>query len=227
MKYGRKLLALATGAALTLSLALPCFTAPADTTYIDVASDAWYADAVNYVRESGLMGGTSATTFSPESTMSRAMLAAVLYRAAGEPEVTGEDRFPDTSADEWYSDAVVWASQNEYINGYDNGRFGTNDPVTREQFAAIFRRYAASPAAGSAPDFADAPGVVKTTAGLVRGTGQNGVLCYLGVPSAEGMPKWEPYTRQGGATMLLNDEPELVHHHDRELMKLLAPDYEY
>lgn len=48
-----------------------------------------------------------------------------------------------------------------------------------------------------------------------------------GVPSAEGMPEWEPYTRQGGATMLLDDEPELVHHHDRELMELLAPDYEY
>lgn len=48
-----------------------------------------------------------------------------------------------------------------------------------------------------------------------------------GVPSAEGMPEWEPYTRDSGATMLLDDEPKLVHHHDRELMELLAPDYEY
>ncbi len=48
-----------------------------------------------------------------------------------------------------------------------------------------------------------------------------------GIPSAEGLPEWEPYTRDSGATMLLDDEPELVHHHDKELMELLAPDYKY
>lgn len=246
MKHRRKLLSLGLGATLILSLVLPCFAAPVDTVYTDVDADAWYAGAVNYVRESGLMSGTSDTTFSPEGTMSRAMLATVLYRAAGEPDVTGEDSFPDTGADEWYSSAVVWAAENEYINGYDDGRFGTGDPVTREQFAAILWRYAGSPSAGNTRDFSDrasisdyardavawarfsgiingrennlfapqssatraeaatilrnfmtandtdAPGVVKTTAGLVRGTQQNGVLRYLGVPYAQAEERFTP-----------------------------------
>lgn len=246
MRHGRKLLALATGAALTLPLILPCFAAPTNAAYTDVAADSWYAGAVDYVRENGLMGGTSGTAFDPEGTMSRAMLATVLYRAAGEPDVAGEDSFPDTSADDWYSNAVVWAAQNKYINGYDDRRFGTNDPVTREQFAAILWRYAGSPNTGNAQDFADAasisdyakdavawarssgiisgrggnrfvpqgsatraeaatilrnfmtmndanaPGVVKTTAGLVRGTEQNGVLRYLGVPYAQAAERFVP-----------------------------------
>lgn len=246
MKHGQKLVALGLGAALTLSLVLPCFAAPVDTVYTDVDADAWYASAVNYVRENGLMSGTSDTTFSPEGTMSRAMLATVLYWAAGEPDVTGEDSFPDTGADEWYSSTVVWAAENEYINGYDDGRFGTGDPVTREQFATILWRYAGSPDAGDTRDFSDgasisnyardavawarfsgiingrennlfapgdgatraeaaailrnymtandtdAPGVVKTTAGLVRGAQQNGVLCYLGVPYAQAAERFVP-----------------------------------
>lgn len=246
MKNGRKLLALGVGAVLTLSLALPCFAVPADPAYTDVAADAWYAGAVNYVWENGLMGGTSDTTFSPEETMSRAMLATVLYRAAGEPDVTGEDSFPDTGADEWYSSAVVWAAENEYINAYADGRFGPGDPVTREQFAATLWRYAGTPDAGSVQNFTDAdsisddaksavawarsagvisgrggnrfapqdsttraeaatilrnymtandtdaPGVVKTTAGLVRGTEQNGTLRYLGMPYAQAAERFVP-----------------------------------
>ena len=182
MKRRRKLLALGLGAALALSLSLPCFAVPTDTAYTDVASDAWYADAVDYVRENGLMQGTSDTTFSPDGTMSRVMLATVLYRIEGEPDVTGEDVFPDTSADSWYSDAVVWASQNEYINGYTDGRFGTNDPVTREQFAAILWRYAGRLTAGSAPDFADAASISDyardavswaRSTGIISGRGNN------------------------------------------------------
>lgn len=110
MKHGRKLLALGLGVALCLSLSLPCFAASTGTAYTDVASDAWYAGAVDYVTENSLMNGSSGA-FNPNGTMSRAMLATVLYRATGEPDVTGEDAFPDTSADDWYFDAVVWVSQ--------------------------------------------------------------------------------------------------------------------
>lgn len=66
--------------ALVLSLNLTAFAAVEDTGFSDVAADAWYADAVEYVRDNGLMSGTSATTFAPDSTMTRAMLAATLYR---------------------------------------------------------------------------------------------------------------------------------------------------
>lgn len=156
MKRGRKLLTMGLSAALALSLGLPGFAAPANAgSYVDVPADAWYAGAVDYVRENGLMSGTSATTFSPDGTMSRATLATVLYRAAGEPEVMVEDSFPDTDAGEWYSNAVAWCAEHEYINGYDDGRIGTNDPVTREQFTAILWRYAGRPEAGKAADFAD------------------------------------------------------------------------
>ena len=69
------------------------------------------------------------------------MFATVLYRIAGEPAVTGENPFTDVEADAWYTDAVVWAAGEGIISGYGDGRFGTNDPVTREQMAAILYRY--------------------------------------------------------------------------------------
>ena len=87
------------------------------------------------------MSGTSATTFSPDTPMTRAMLAAVLYRLEGSPAVTGSDSFTDTADGAWYADAVLWASQNGIVSGYGGGLFGTNDPITREQLAAILWRY--------------------------------------------------------------------------------------
>lgn len=124
--------------------------------FSDVDANAWYAEAVSYCDQNGLMSGTSGTEFSPNKTMTRAMLAAALYRQAGSPAVNGNDTFPDTDFGEWYSDAVIWASQNEIITGYANGSFGTNDPVTREQIVTILWRMAGSPAAGAqAVSFAD------------------------------------------------------------------------
>ena len=87
--------------ALVLSLNLTAFAAVEDTGFSDVAADAWYADAVEYVRDSGLMSGTSATTFAPEGTMTHAMLATTLYRAAGSPAVSGSDSFTDTADGAW------------------------------------------------------------------------------------------------------------------------------
>lgn len=115
------------------------------TEFSDVADDAWYAQAVAYCYEHGIMDGTSDTTFSPDSPMTRAMLAAVLYRMAGSPEISGSASFTDTAADIWYSDAVVWASESGVISGYGNGVFGVNDAVTREQMATILWRYENSP----------------------------------------------------------------------------------
>lgn len=110
--------------------------------YNDVKVGAWYYDAVAYVTEKGLMNGTGDKTFSPESNMTRAMLVTVLYRLEGKPDVTAANAFTDVDSDEWYTDAVIWASANDIVDGYGNGVFGTNDNVTREQMAAILYRYA-------------------------------------------------------------------------------------
>ena len=113
--------------------------------YLDVPDDAWFADAVEQLRDRGVMIGTSEDSFEPNGIFTRAQTATVLYRLAGEPEVTGTDSFSDTLTGAWYSDAVLWASQSGIIRGYGNGLFGTNDPVTEEQLVTLLWRQAGSP----------------------------------------------------------------------------------
>ena len=126
--------------ALAMSLAVPAFAAVGDTGYSDVDSDAGYAEAVVWCREQGLMVGTGGDEFSPDATLTRATVATVLYRAAGEPAVSGAPAFDDTLAGQWYSSAVTWVSAQGLIVGYGNGMFGTTDPITREQLDVILRR---------------------------------------------------------------------------------------
>ena len=128
-----------------------------DTGYDDVSSDAWYADAVRHMAETGLMIGTGARSFSPDDPFTRAQLATVLYRMAGEPAVTGEDSFTDTEPGMWYSDAVVWAAQNGVVNGIGGGLFGTNSPATQEQLATMLWRDAGSYVLGE--EYANVNGV--------------------------------------------------------------------
>ena len=108
MKQIKRICALALACALSFNAT--AFAALDDTGYTDVDADAWYADAVSYVTDNGLMGGTSSTAFSPEDAMTRSMLATVLYRAAESPAVTGSDDFTDTADGTWYTDAVLWAT---------------------------------------------------------------------------------------------------------------------
>ena len=110
--------------------------------FTDVDRTAWYHTAVDYALENGLMNGTSATTFVPNNTMTRSMLVQVLYNLEGQPAVTGSSKFSDVKGDEWYAKAVIWASNNGVVSGYDTGKFGVEDPVTREQIASILYRYA-------------------------------------------------------------------------------------
>jgi len=110
--------------------------------YSDVADTDWFYEAVQFVTESGLMEGTGASKFSPSTTLTRAMIVTVLYRLEGKPAVTGNIPFPDVKPDEWYSDPILWANQNEIVYGYSNGKFGWNDPVTREQAVTLLYRYA-------------------------------------------------------------------------------------
>lgn len=108
----------------------------------DVRSSDWFYGAVRFVSEEGLMNGTGSNVFSPDLTLSRAMLVTMLYRLEGEPAVSGDIPFEDVSKSQWYSDAILWAGRNQMVEGYANGKFGSNDPLTREQTVTILYRYA-------------------------------------------------------------------------------------
>lgn len=110
--------------------------------FADVAADAWYADAVQYVYENGMMSGTSETTFSPDQTTTRGMIVTILYRLENEPAVTGTTAFTDVAANQYYANAVAWAAQNGIVSGIDAATFAPNNAITREQMAAILYRYA-------------------------------------------------------------------------------------
>ena len=115
---------------------------PESLPFTDIADNAWYADAVRYVYKHGLMAGTSATTFAPDVTTSRSMIATILWRMAGSPVVNYAMNFADVPQDQWYSEAIRWAASEGIVGGYGNGLFGTNDPITREQFAAMLYQFA-------------------------------------------------------------------------------------
>lgn len=115
---------------------------PESLPFTDIADNAWYADAVRYVYEHGLMAGTSATTFAPDATTSRSMIATILWRMAGSPVVNYAMNYTDVTQGQWCSEAIRWAASEGIVGGYGNGLFGTNDPITREQFAAMLYRFA-------------------------------------------------------------------------------------
>ena len=131
-----------------------------DNSYTDVRGTEWYAEAVMALREKGIMDGVGDNRFDPDGVFTRAQLATVLYRLADKPAVSGEDDFADTQSGQWYSDAVLWASQNGIVSGYGNGLFGTTDPTTQEQPAVMLWRSAGSYVLGS--EYTDADGVEVT-----------------------------------------------------------------
>lgn len=108
----------------------------------DLTATAWYHDGVHYCLENGLMRGVSGGKFLPDGSTTRAQLVTILWRLEGSPETTGAVRFGDTASGAWYTEAVRWAVGCGVVKGYDNGCFGPNDAVTREQMAAILYRYA-------------------------------------------------------------------------------------
>ena len=110
--------------------------------FTDVSENDWFYDDVMFVLANDLMVGTSSTTFDPYGTTTRAMVATTIWRMEGEPKPEGDNPFTDVKNGEWYTDAIVWANENGIALGYGNNLFGTNDPVTREQLAAFFYRYA-------------------------------------------------------------------------------------
>ena len=110
--------------------------------FTDVREADWFYDDVVYAYENGLFSGTSDTTFSPNASMTRAMLVTVLYRLEGQPTVSGRSGFSDVKLNSYYEDAVTWAADNGIVNGTGASTFSPNANVTREQMAAILYRYA-------------------------------------------------------------------------------------
>lgn len=113
--------------------------------YTDVPAEGNWAHAgIDFVIDRGIMGSTKTDdlTFEPNTACSRAMIVSMLYRLAGSPTTSFEGRFSDVAPGQWYSAAVIWAYRKGVVSGYDNGHFGPNDLVTREQLAVILKGYA-------------------------------------------------------------------------------------
>jgi predicted peptidase len=111
--------------------------------FIDVGAGDWFHGAVQRTVENGLFNGTSQNTFSPNGTMTRAMIVTVLHRMEGQPRGAGASGFADVPAGQWHSEAVAWGEANGIVLGFTETRFGGDEPVAREQIAAILYRYAA------------------------------------------------------------------------------------
>ena len=107
----------------------------------DVADSGWIHDAVRYVWENNLMQGTGDTTFNPHGTMTRSQFVTILWRMEGSPNV-GSSSFTDVVDGVWYDQAAAWGDANGIVNGYGDGLFGPNDPITREQMVSMMYRYA-------------------------------------------------------------------------------------
>lgn len=173
MKKWMRLAAAALGLALGLALLLPACAArrgedagapaaPMQTPagmaglsagFSDVDSGAWYAGAVDYVREHGLMEGVGEGRFDPEGSLTRAMLVTVLWRQTGQPVVNYLMRFSDVDGGQWYTEAIRWAAGNRLVGGYGNGLFGTGDPITQEHLSLILQRITDEPVTDGIPGF--------------------------------------------------------------------------
>ena len=114
-----------------------------DLLFNDVNEKNWFYDEVQYAVEHELFMGTSHSTFEPESTLTRAMAATVLYRLDGKPTVGDKVTFKDVKEGTWYTEAVTWAQSAGVVKGYEDNTFRPNQKITREEMAVMLARYAA------------------------------------------------------------------------------------
>ena len=117
-------------------------TASSGAGYTDVAQDAWYKDAVDYVTDNGLLVGVADDQFGPEQNVTRAMVVTVMWRQSGAPASDGENAFTDVPDGEWYTAAVAWGADNGMVAGMSDTTFAPNAAVTREQLVAFMQRFA-------------------------------------------------------------------------------------
>ena len=155
---------------------------PGDTSalpFTDVNSGAWYYPSVVYVYQNGVMNGMSATTFSPETVLTRAQMVQILYNMEGRP-TSGSETFSDVDSADWFASAVAWAQKTGLVEGYDATTFGPDDALTRAQAAAILQRYAkykgeSTDGSGSL-NFSDASSVPSWAEAAMRWCVSSGIL---------------------------------------------------
>ncbi|MCQ2565800.1 MAG: S-layer homology domain-containing protein [Clostridia bacterium] len=109
--------------------------------FADVKSSDWFLKDVEYVKEKGLMSGIGDNKFNPQGDTTRGMIVTILYRMENEPSVSVGCSFSDVASGSYYEKAITWASEKNIVGGYGGGKFGPNDPITREQFAVILYNY--------------------------------------------------------------------------------------
>ena len=183
MRNLKRMAAFLTALILCLGLSVTASAAEGDTGFSDVDAGDWYAEAAVYCRDNGLMAGTSGTTFSPDTPMTRGMLVTVLYRLAGSPSLEDENLgypFADVPGDSWYAAGVYWARLNGVVSGYSDSVFGPNDPLTREQLATILWRYAGSPEVEIGASFADENDIASWAASAVDWAQGSGYVSRVG-----------------------------------------------
>ncbi len=149
--------------------------------FTDVPEGAWYYDAALWAYREGLMAGTTKTTFSPDVATTRGMVVTILWRQAGAPAADYALDFTDVASDAYYAEAVRWAVSQGVAAGYGNGLFGPDDPITREQFAAILYRCAGSPAIPNRIlDFTDADQISPYAQDTLRWAVDQGIISGKG-----------------------------------------------
>lgn len=136
-----RLLALAIILALGLMIPANATTYKAEVPFTDVQDSDWFFPAVHYVYSNGMMNGTSGALFNPQDNVTRGMAVTVLYRMSGQVLDCLVNYFPDVDYHEYYASAVCWAYEAEILKGFEDGTFRPDEPVTREQMAAILCRY--------------------------------------------------------------------------------------
>ena len=175
---------------------------PWNNPFSDVFESDWYYEAVRFVHERGLMTGYEDGRFGPGDILSRAQLAQILFNKEGRPVVNYQMDFADIAGEAWYAEAVRWAASQGIVGGYGNGRFGPDDPITREQLAVMFWRYSGSPAATNKElHFNDADEISPFAREALLWAVESGILNGCG--DGRLGPQWQA-TRAQVAQMLKN-----------------------
>ena len=110
--------------------------------FVDVDADNWYYNSVKYCYDNKIIMGTTNETFSPNTNVTRGNLVTILWRMEGNPKSSGDISFPDVKETDYYYEAVKWAEKTGVVHGYDTGKFGPNNNISREQLATILNNYA-------------------------------------------------------------------------------------
>ena len=146
----KKLICFLASAVFTLSAAFTVLADEKNFPFIDIARDSWYYTYIEDAYNKNIIAGTTDTIYGPGETLTRGMASSLIYRMYGSPEVSYKAIFPDVPDGEWYTDGIIWVSENGIMSGYDDGTFCPEWAITVEQFASIFYRLSGSPAVSDA-----------------------------------------------------------------------------